>query len=117
MWEEIIAPLGLHQLSQHSVQQTVNRLFRKSLGTKLVKKITRELYKIDIEYWSLSTLKTIRVRIPHKRASPRIESHPIILVQYKSEFYLIDGANKINKWKVEKNKGPHKVAIIRRRAI
>jgi hypothetical protein len=111
LWNQAEDLLRHHQKSSDATPlDALNRLFHEAAPKAKAIRLSNANCRIASESWSTEKLSGLYRR--HDRANPKDEACPILLVRWRSNHYLIDGANRINKWLKENKEGEHAVLVI-----
>lgn len=99
----------LRPKATESPQQCLNRLVRERISDKNVV-VNSQTANIRREAWNTSELK--RLSRKHNRTNNEDDHRPIVVVEYKSEFLLVDGNHRVNRWLSSSPIPEHEVLLI-----
>jgi hypothetical protein len=96
LWNEALSAFEGHRIPRIDVsaQAALNRIAAKCLG------ISFDSTNCDIREETLDLAALGRLIVFHDRASPKRDEEPIIILSFdEDDRYVIDGANRVNKWR------------------
>jgi hypothetical protein len=125
-WESVRRQLDFHQRKPaHEWIDTLNRLWRKNRFVmsedgvlKLPEKppvLTAAMLSVADERWPLERLAPLVHRDAHGRSRPKRDDLPILVLEWRGRHFLIDGINRVNRRKRDRDAGPHHVIVIHAR--
>ncbi len=75
-------------------------------------KLIPEGVRVLEESWSLDRLMEFSQF--HERSEPVAAGSPLIVYRHGVSCYLIDGQNRVNRWRQNMVRGPHRVLVVER---
>jgi hypothetical protein len=90
-----------------SPSDTLVRLIEKSTGAR----IDPARITLGTGLFSLAQLESYRGE-PHHNSKPKNSAAPVILYRHKKRLHLIDGQNRLNRWRLDGKHGPHRALIV-----
>jgi hypothetical protein len=115
LWDEFRHVIRRHIESSHDEIDTINRLLRKRkdrLEPTLTLQIPKEGLRISEENWSIDQLWSLLHPSQIVPDEPKRPSGAIALLRWNHRDILIDGRRRINHWKRNSAKGPHRVLVV-----
>ena len=111
LWDRTEELLRYHQKkSDPTPVDALNRLFHEAASKARSIRLSKANCRVMSESWSTGRLAGLYRR--HDQANPDHEECPVLVVCWREKHYLIDGANRINKWVKEQNEDSHAVLVI-----
>jgi hypothetical protein len=121
-WIVVEGELCHHGKPGHGWLDTLNRLWRKNRFVtsldgvlKLDEEppvLTREMLSVTAERWPLERLAPLLHPDAHGRARPKRDDLPVLVLEWRGRYFLIDGINRLNRRVREGDPGPHDVIVI-----
>ena len=122
-WAQVTRQLDFHQKRPtHTWVDTLNRLWRKNRFVMTMDgmlrlpepppTLTPEMLTVAAAKWPLERLTPLVHPDAHDRARPKRDDLPILVLEWAGTYYLIDGINRINRRRRDREPGPHDVIVI-----
>jgi len=125
-WEQVTSQLDFHRRRpSHTWIDTLNRLWRKNRFVMTMDGmlrlpetppvLTSDMLTVSSEKWPLDRLTPLVHPDAHDRSRPKRDDLPILILEWADRYFLIDGINRINRRKRDRQPGLHDVIVIRGR--
>lgn len=122
-WDLVTSQLDFHRRRPtHTWIDTLNRLWRKNRYVMTMDGmlrlpepppvLTEDMLTVSAEQWPLERLAPLVHPDAHDRYRPIQDGLPILILEWSGQFFLIDGINRINRRKRDRQPGPHEVIVI-----
>ena len=115
LWQCIYRAFEAHRRAgELNAQTALNRIAAKCIARREGAPVTRSFdpstSRAREEYLSPGELR--RLESFHERASPLRDVEPIVVLVYEGRHIVIDGNNRVNKWRHEKASRPRRAIVI-----
>ena len=123
IWAQVTSQLDFHRRRPTDAWiDTLNRLWRKNRFVMTMDGVlrlaeappvlTRDMLAVSAARWPLERLTPLVHPDAHDRSRPKRDELPILILEWAGAYFLIDGINRINRRKRDRDTGPHDVIVI-----
>ena len=116
LWNEFARVIQYHRANPaHDEIDTINRLLRKHPVLRdrgQVIQLPKGNLRVVEESWTLEQLLSLMHPAHSTPLEPSSTQHPLTVVRWSGENFLMDGRRRINHWKRIANEGPHRVLVL-----
>lgn len=122
-WEAVKCQLDFHRRKPHHTWlDTLNRLWRKNRFVMTMDGmlrlpeeppvLTEDMLSVSTDRWPLEKLAPLVHPDAHDRSRPKRDDLPVLVLEWDGRHFLIDGINRINRRRRDRESGPHEVIVI-----
>jgi hypothetical protein len=115
LWTEVADQLRHHKGGMWTGvlnRQFAERIAEEGVPGVTAPELTEAACTIAKQTWLQDRLSRLIMKKNVTKSTPAVENLPIVVVSYHGKDYLIDGHNRVNKWRKENDRRTHNVIVI-----